>query len=360
MYFHIHAHTDAMKELKALVRPNVQLLARKTVGRLSVPEPSTPPTICLNRTENPFNTPSNRYPAAEAIGQLRLAIANDRRIRPEAVAVTAGTDTPVDTLLRTFCIPQRDNIIVADPTDEDYVRLAILNDIEYRRVRLNDAFDISAFQFSNAVNQRTKAIILCSPNYPTGNLLDREELLRLARRFDGLVIVDERYAGFARATSLVKDIPDYPNLVIVSNMSTAFASAALEVGYIIAQPDIVRYVEAVLQPHALPTPVIDAALNMLTRRRYDVDKWVKWILDEREKVIAALNVLPYCRRVYRSDANFILAEMDGAKSICQELAADNILVEDCSSYTGCADCIGITIGLNVENNALLSRLRQRH
>lgn len=348
-----------MKELKALVRPNVQMLAHRLQEETQPEVTNASPTVRLNATESPFNAPFNRFPSAADEETLRRAVAADLRVRPEAVTVTAGTQTPVDAILRTFCSPQRDNIIVVEPSDENYVRLATLNDVEYRRVRLNNHFDISASTIINAANQRTKAVFLTSPNYPTGNLFSHNELLLLTRRFDGVVIVDERYAAFSRTDSLVKDISTCPNLIIVGNLSSGFAAAALEVGYVVARPDIISFVRAVLPSHAIPTSIARRATELLTRRRYDVDKWVKWVLDEREKVCVSLRMLPFVRRVWPSSANFLLVEMDDAKTIFDQLAAENILVENCSKLPGCNNCLCITIGLNVENSALLSCLRKR-
>lgn len=344
-----------MKDLKNLVRPNILSIARQSaavvtaVGRHDVR---------LDMCESPFNSPLNRYPAVADTERLKAALAHDKKVKQEQVTLSMGDSGALDLLLRTFCIPQRDNIVVTAPSPHSYGDLAAVNDIEIRRVNLSDAFDISADALLRATNQRSKAVFLCSPNYPTGNLLNRQEILQLADRFDGLIIVDESHAAFSRTASMATEMANHPNLVVIGNFSTDFACASLCLSFVVATTEITRYLHAAQTAHTIPTEVLNAATEILTRRRFDVDKWVKWILDERTKVMSAVKVLPFCERLYPSDANFFLMRVKNAAALKAYLAENNIDVADCIGYAGCEECLNFTIGLTHENNALLGALRK--
>ncbi len=343
-----------MKELKALVRPNI-------LAKMSLPEgqnmDSAVLKVRLDKGELPFNAPYNRFSSEEQEALLTAEVARDKRLSPAAVALVAGSYGATDALLRTFCIPQRDNIVMPEPSPSLFSRLAMLNDIECRKVRLEEDFGLSADRLLAVVGQNTKAILLSSPNYPAGNLFSRSEILRLADSFDGLVVVDETYVEFSRAASLACELAAHPNLVITGNLSAAFASAGLELGYVLAGPDVIRYVQLVKPPHSLPVPAIEAACELFGRRRFDVDKWVKWILEERGKVIAAVRQLPLCERVYPTDAHFFMLKVKDAEAVKAHLSGAGVAVADCSAYPGCSGCLNITIGMKPDNNALLSALR---
>ena len=343
-----------MKDLRNLVRPNIQALERLSTNRTD----DVRQRVMLDRCENPFNSPENRYPGTSDEQRLKTAIANDRRIKPEGVTLTMGDSGALDLILRTFCTPQRDNVVIPDPTLPSYATVAAINDVECRRVRLTSQQDISARDLLNAANQHTKAIILCSPNYPTGRLFNRQQILQLAERFEGLVVIDESYADFSRSASMVSELASHQNLVVIRNFSTSFACAGICLSYIMASEGITHFLNAANRHTAIPSHVISEGIEMMTRRRFDVDKWVKWILDERTKVISAISVLPFCKEVFPSDANFFLARVDNAQALKAYLAESGISVADCCKFSGYEDCLNITIGLTADNNALLGALRK--
>jgi len=345
-----------MIDVKTLVRPNIHYLADVATAHRAAT--ATAPVVAMNACESPFNAPWNRYPAPETLATLRQALAADKHVRPEAVLLTAGSFAPIDLFLRTFCSPQRDNIVLADPAPNAYARLCQLNDVECRRVRLDPRFDVDVQGIVSVVGRSTKAILLCSPNYPTGNLLSRQAILDLADRLYVPLLVDETFIDFSAARSLVSEISAHPNLVIVGSLSAAFSAAALDVGYAIAHPEVVSYLEIARPVHPLALPVIEKATELLLRRRYDVDKWVRQIIEEREKVIAAVKILPFCETVFPSTANFFMVRFADAKRIAAYLAEQGIAVADVSACAGCENCLNITIGLNRDNNALISALRK--
>ena len=343
-----------MKTLQSLVRPNIQALARRKKTGSLIKETIT---LHLDKGESPFNAPYNRYPDKTLELEMATAISAMRQLTPEYTALTNGTYQSIDLLIRIFCIPQRDNIIIPEPSSEKTNQIAAINDVECRHIHLDENFDIYAEDVLKLAGPHTKAVILTSPNIPTGNLIAKDEILELANLFQGLIIVDESYIDYARTPSLAKEIPQTPNLIIVGSLSKGFASAALRIGFILAHPEIIHYVSIVTPPHPLPTNSLQEGMNIL-RHHFDVDKWVKWQLEERTKVIAAIKQLPFCQKVYPTDTNFFMLKVTDPQSLQNYLTSQGIKVHDCSSLSGCENCLAITIGLTGDNNTLLGALRR--
>lgn len=345
-----------MKDLKALIRPNIQTLCRQFM------EPNDivfgKHTTLLNACESPFNAPFNRHPLLSEMQGLKRGFANYKQIMSDMVTLSVGQSTALDLILRVFCTPQRDNIIIHEPSPSIYAKVAALNDVECRHCRMNAHFDITADHLLSSINQRSKVIVLCSPNYPTGNSLNRKEIIALAERFDGLVVIDETYVEFSRNESFSKLISRLPNIVVIGNFSAAFALASLQLNYVISSPEIAHYLDFLTSYKEMPQPVSQTAIEMFTRRRFDVDKWVKWILDERSKVMAAVKILPLCKEIYPSASNFFMMRVDNAAHLKKYLSEQQVEVTDCSHYMSCDNCLNITIGLTPQNNALLGALRK--
>ena len=342
-----------MKKMEDLVRPNIFALAQQ----LSDCEEQTLPEaeVRLNANESPFNVPYNRYPSAQE-GRLKEAVSRWRGIRQDCIFVGNGTGEIADLAMRTFCIPRRDNVVAIDPTCAHFVHSAAVNDVEYRRVPLNDDFSLTAASVLNACSDRTKIIFLCSPNNPTGNLLKREEILAVAQGFEGLVVVDEAYIDFCAQKSLLYDLPQARNLIVLQTFSTAFASAGLRLGVAFATPEVVKMLNCAGRPHSVSSLVLEKGLEMVDRR-FDVEKWVKQILDERTKVMNAIRQLPFVEKIFPSETNFLLVRVKDVSRLYDYLLGRGIAVCNCSEERLCSGCLRITIGLPSENNTLLSALR---
>lgn len=341
-----------MKKLEQLIRPNIQAFVAK---RIPSDSPATGINLRLDTNESPFNTPFNRYPTL--LNELKVAISRSRNIRPDCLFPTNGTHEAVDLLLRVFCVPQTDNIISISPTSAIYSNAAAINDIESREVRLSPSFDITAETLLSAADEHTKLIFLCSPNNPTGNLLNRDEILKTADSFSGFVVIDEAYLQFSGTTSIISELNKHPNLIVLNTFSKALASAGIRLGIIYAIPGLIRYLDRISSPYRIGTPTLQEAIAM-THRLYDVDKWTRQILDEREKVMAAFKLLPVCEKVFPSDANFFLAKVKYLERTYQYLLSQGIAVSNCDPQAMCESCLRITIGLTGENNRLLGALRK--
>jgi histidinol-phosphate aminotransferase len=234
---------------------------------------------------------------------------------------------------------------------------ADINDIECRQVLLDDNFQLHADAVLQACDEHTKIIWLCSPNNPTGNSLDRDEMMKVVEGFDGIVIVDEAYIDFAQQLSLRQELPTHPNLIILQTMSKAWGSAAIRLGMAFASKEIIAIYNKVKYPYNVNLLTQQQAMEML-KDPFEVDKTVKIILQERNRLMQAFRELPLCEQIYPTDANFFLARVTDAKRIYDYLVDKGIIVRNRSRIQLCQNCLRITIGTRTENNELLSALRQ--
>lgn len=342
-----------MRTLQELTRPNILALAPHSIITDGHPRPGT---LLLNANENPYGKPFNRYPDING-QQLRLKLSQLKGVAPGQIFLGNGSDEAIDLCFRIFCEPRIDNVVAIDPTCDRYRLAARINDIEYRPVLLGDDYRLDAARLLRACDQHTKIVWLCSPNNPTGNLLKREEIMKVLTGFDGIVAVDEAYADFARQGTFRSELHDHPKLIVIDTLSKAWASAGIRLGMAYAQEAVIDLFERARPPHNISMPTQRQAMEILGRR-FDVDDWVKLLLLERSKMLVAIRQLPICEQVYPSDTNFLLARMTHAQSVCDYLLGKGILVANVSSMPLCRDCLRITIGTKTENAELLSALRQ--
>lgn len=345
-----------MKQILDWVRPAI----KKALSTECNPNDSlveARPKVAMHLNENPFGSPHNRYlnpselRSREIIGQLKGGL------RPQCVSLARGTADAVERLMRTFCVPMRDNIIVVQPTTELYSRVAQVNDIEVRHTTLDDHFRLNVDEVLRTVGQYTKMIFIASPNNPTGTLQRTESIQQLCEQFDGVVIVDEAFSEFSRSESLIKLLPKHSNLVVVDSYSIAYAMASSRISAIFAHPLVIRAVEVLRYDYALDASTA-SDIEMMPRRRFEADKWVKAILEERGRLMSAVAQLPITKKVYPTSTNFFMVKFSNAEKVYKYLLSKGIAVYDCSNISGCEDCLRITVGLSVDNNALVSALRQ--
>jgi len=344
-----------MKDLKTLVRPHLQALATQACSPFPAADGPRQP-IALDHNESPYNGPHNRYPAPRQT-ELREALARVKGLRPECIFTGSGSSEAIDLVFRIFCQPGKDNVAAVAPTCGLYAERAAINDVEYRSVELGPRFRFEAGKLLDTCDARTKVLFLCSPNSPTGQLLDRTEVLKVLERFDGMVVIDEAYGDFSGAKSFRFELPRFGHLIVLQTLSAAWASAGIRLGMAFARPAVVEYFDRVALPCHVGIPTQDCALDIL-RRRFDVDKWVRRLVEERERVMAAFRLLPACREVFPTDSNFFLARMENADRIRSYLLGKGIAAGSCEGMAQCADCLRFTVGSPQENSALLGALRQ--
>jgi histidinol-phosphate aminotransferase len=343
-----------MKPLEQLVRKNIWSLAPYSSARDEYSGKEA--HVFLDANENPYNAPYNRYPDPLQRDVKKL-LERIKGVPAENIFLGNGSDEAIDLPYRIFCEPGRDNVVSIVPTYGMYQVCADINDIECRQVLLDDNFQLHADAVLQACDERTKIIWLCSPNNPTGNSLDRDEIMKVVEGFEGIVIVDEAYIDFAQQLSLRQELPTHPNLIILQTMSKAWGSAAIRLGMAFASKEIIDIYNKVKYPYNVNQLTQQQAMEML-KDPFEIDKYVKTLLQERSRLMMAFRELPICEQIYPTDANFFLTRVTDAKRIYDYLVDKGIIVRNRSRIQLCQNCLRITIGTRTENNELLSALRQ--
>ena len=342
-----------MKTLQELTRKNIWELAPYSCARNEFSGRNA--KVYLDANENPYNGPLNRYPDPLQL-EVKKQLAKVKGVAEDCIFLGNGSDEAIDLMYRCFTEPKVDNVVAMDPTYGMYKVCADINDVEYRTVSLNEDFSLNADNILAACDNHTKVIWLCSPNNPTGNALDRGAIEKILKDFEGLVVVDEAYCDFSSQKPFRTELSKYPNIVVLNTMSKAWGSAGIRLGMAFASKDIIDILNKVKYPYNVNALTQREALELLADP-YEVDKWVRTILLERSRVVDAIKVLPICRKVYPTDANFVLVEVDDARKTYEYLVDRGIIVRNRNSVHLCNGCLRITIGTKTENQELLAALR---
>ena len=345
---------SASASVERLVRPNVLEMEAYSSARNEYAGGRA--TVFLDANESPYNSPINRYPDPLQL-QLKEKVGQYKRVGVRQLFLGNGSDEAIDLVFRVFCRQGVDNVVALEPTYGMYAVCAATNEVEYRRVPLKEDFSFSASAVMEVADANTKAIFLCSPNNPTGNLLPKEEIESLLRQFQGVVVVDEAYIDFAPGASVVPLLDEYPCLVVLSTFSKAWASAGLRLGIAMASEEIIAYFNKVKYPYNINVLTQQRAMEMLERRE-EVDEWVRQALAERCRMETALMALPDCLKVFPSDANFLLVRFKSAAKLYEALVERGIVVRNRSRVAKCEDCLRITIGTPKENDALIGEMKR--
>lgn len=343
-----------MRPVKELTRTNIWQLKPYSCARNEFSGHTA--RVFLDANESPYNKPFNRYPDPLQT-EVKARLAEIKGVKEEQIFLGNGSDEAIDLMYRCFTRPGKDNVVAIEPTYGMYEVCAGINDIEYRRVLLDENFQIKANDLLAACDENTKVIWICSPNNPTGNNLDRDEIVKTINGFDGLVVVDEAYSDFSSARPFRLDLDLYPNLVVLNTFSKAWGCAAIRLGMAYAQKDIINILNKVKYPYNINMLTQKEALEMM-KDPYDVNKRVKMLLLERGRMIEAFKLLSVCKHIYPTDANFILVQMADAQAIYDYLVKNGIIVRNRTNVALCGNCLRITIGTKNENNELLAALRQ--
>lgn len=341
-----------MRTLDELTRPNIRRLKPYSSARDEYKGKTA--SVFLDANENPYNQPYNRYPDPLQ-GEVKQALSAVKGVDPDSVFLGNGSDEAIDLLFRAFCEPGCDNVVAIDPTYGMYEVCAAINNVAYRKVPLDEAFRFRADDMLRKADAQTKLMFLCSPNNPTGNSLDRAEVERLLDAFDGLVVVDEAYIDFSSEPSMLGQLKERPNLVILQTFSKAWGCAGIRLGIACAHPEVIAILNKIKYPYNVNLLTQREALHML-QQPLQVRQWVEVLLKERERLMEAFAELPCCLQVYPTDANFFLARVTDANGIYAHLVEQGIIVRNRSHITLCDNCLRITVGTSEENDALLEAL----
>lgn len=344
-----------MFSLDKLIRNNIKGLSPYSSAR---DEFSGEAKVFLDANENslgsPLNKWYNRYPDPHQV-KLKAAISQVKAVNTDRIFLGNGSDECIDLLYRCFCQPGKDNVIICPPTYGMYQVSAEINDVAIKKATLLDSYQLDLVHLENLVDENTKIIWLCSPNNPTGNCLNREDIEMVLNNFNGLVVVDEAYINFARQRSWVQELQEYPNLVVLQTFSKAWGLAGLRLGMAFASPEIVEVLDRVKPPYNINQVTQELALQALEEVG-QVNDMIRLLVDMRDALAEVLVQLPNVEKVYPSDANFLLVKMKDARGIYNKLLEQGIVVRDRSNVKLCEDCLRITIGTEQENTMLVDAL----
>jgi histidinol-phosphate aminotransferase len=343
-----------MKPLEQLTRPNIWNLAPYSSARNEYAGREA--RVFLDANENPYNQPFNRYPDPLQL-ELKKRLSTVKGVPEDCIFLGNGSDEAIDLPYRCFTRPGIDNVVAMEPTYGMYKVCADINDVEYRPVLLDEHYQITADRLLAACDDNTKIIWICSPNNPTGNSIQREEIIKVINSFEGLVIVDEAYSDFSAERPLRLELQQYPNLIVLNTFSKAWGCAAIRLGMAFAQPAIIDIYNKVKYPYNVNQLTQQQALEAL-KDPYEVDKWVKMLMQERSRMMQNIALLPITQKVYPTDANFFLVKVTDAQKIYNYLVDKGIIVRNRNRVQLCQNCLRITVGNKSENNELLAALRQ--
>ena len=341
-----------MKQLKELVRENIWKLKPYSCAR---DEFKGEAKAYLDANENPFNTLYNRYPDPLQWA-VKEKIADIKYVKPSQIMLGVGSDEPIDLIFRVFCEPKIDNVVAINPTYGMYGVCADINNVEYRQVNLEADFSLNAEKVLAAADKNTKVIFLCSPNNPTGNLLNTTEIEKILKGFDGIVVIDEAYIDFSDKASWISKLNKYPQMVILQTFSKAWGLAAARCGMAFASEEIISFFNKVKYPYNIN--ILTQKLILEKLENIDIkENWVKEILSQRTLMIEELEQLSIVTHIYPTDANFVLVKVDDANLRYKQLVDKGIIVRNRNSVTLCENCLRITIGTAQDNKELLNALR---
>jgi histidinol-phosphate aminotransferase len=339
-------------DINQLLRKNIASLQPYSCAR---DEFKGEASVYLDANENPFNAPFNRYPDPLQ-WEVKNAISTIKQVAVEHIFLGNGSDEPIDLLYRAFCEPRIDNVVAIEPTYGMYKVCANINDVDYRKVMLDEHFEFSAEKMLQATDEHTKLMWICSPNNPTGNSMNHNEILKLLKTFQGIVVLDEAYIDFSQHESYTKHLQQFSNLVILQTFSKAWGSAAIRLGMAFASVEVVQVLNKIKYPYNINILTQKQALNALQQRE-QVEQWVKTLLSERTFLIEQLQKIDLVKHIYPTDANFVLIKVDDANAVYKYLVEKSIIVRNRNTVSLCLGCIRITVGTREENTILIENLR---
>ena len=340
-----------MKRIESLVRPNIRAMVPYSTAR---DEFKGVAEVFMDANESPFDNGYNRYPDPSQ-AKLKRRIAEIKGVDVQNIFVGNGSDEAIDLCFRIFCNPGLDNAIAIAPSYGMYSTCAAVNDVEMREVLLNDDFSLPVERLLDAADNNSKLLFICSPNNPTGNVFPREEVERILQEFDGMVVLDEAYIDFADEPGMLRSLENWPNLIILQTLSKAWGMAGLRAGLAFASNYVMRLFAQVKYPYNINVATLSAVEKLL---KAGVDDRVKLIKEQRAFMEQKLSGMECVWRVFPSQANFLLVQVDNAADLYNYLLGEGIIVRDRSRMPLCDNTLRITIGTPQENVRLLRAIAE--
>lgn len=345
--------------IENLVRENIRKLKPYTSARQSHSE-----GILLDANENSYGSVLkgelfeniNRYPDPYQ-KELRETVGKFYKVNPKNLFFGVGSDEIIDLLIRIFCNPKFDNVIVCEPTYGMYRVASDINDVAVKNVALTQNYDIDEKEIIRNVDSNTKIIFLCSPNNPTSNLLDRKKILELVKQLNVIVVVDEAYIDFSNENGLIDEAVEYENLVVLRTFSKAWGMAGIRCGFCVTSGSIINLLHKIKSPYNLNKLTSNAVLKAVENptKYYEFRNMIitqrKIVYDTLKSYDKILNVLP-------SDSNFISFKVGYPHKVFSYLEQHGIIIRDRSNQFNFNGYLRVTIGTESENNLFLKRLSE--
>ncbi len=346
-----------MFSINNIIRENIKNLTPYSSAR---DEFKGEASVYLDANENAYGSPLdkqyNRYPDPLQY-KVKKRLSEIKGVPPRNIFLGNGSDEAIDILFRSFCIPGVDNVILVPPTYGMYEVSANINDIEARKVLLTEEYQLNLEGIAEAIDGHTKMIFICSPNNPTGNSINRDDIETLLANFNGLIVIDEAYINFSRQKTFIQELTEYANLVVLQTLSKAWGLAGLRVGMAFASEEIIEVMNKVKPPYNINEASQELALKALDNVSL-VNVWIKEILEQRDRLVLNLKHFDFVLDIYPSDANFILVKTTAPKGIYNFLVERGIIVRDRSKIDLCEGSLRITVGTPEENDVLLKTLQE--
>ena len=341
-------------EIKDLIRENIKSLEAYSSARDEFKAMSSE-FVFIDANENPFDTGLNRYPDPQQ-NLVKEALSKLKGISKEQILLGNGSDEVLDLIFRVFCEPREDNVIVLPPTYGMYEVLANINAIELVKIPLVENFQPNVKEIVKVQDAKTKVLFLCSPNNPTANSFDASSIETLIKEFNGIVVIDEAYIDFSIEDSWLGRLGEFPNLIVTQTLSKAYGLAAIRMGICYASKEIISILNKIKPPYNVNQLTQDVALQSLLNQE-KVKNNITAIISERNQLIRDLQNVEIVEKVYSSDANFLLVQVDDANLRYKQLVKLGIIVRNRTTQILCDNCLRFTVGTADENKKLINTLK---
>ena len=339
--------------IKNLVRKNIEDLNPYSSARDEFKKSDN--YIYLDANESSYDNGYNRYPDNKHQELISL-ISKYRNINKDEIVLCNGTDELIDLVIRVFCEPGKDKIITLNPTYGMYEVSAKINNVNNVKIDLDYNFQIDIEKVKSQFDDLTKIIFITSPNNPTGNCFNKDSIIEIIESFNGIVFIDEAYVDYSN-NSLLNKINVYQNLIISQTFSKAMGLAGIRLGVGYSNNTLISYLKKVKPPYNINSLTEKKAIENIASTYLDKSQIKETIL-ERNKLEKSLEDLPFIKKVYPSDSNFLLVKVDNANKVYKHLLKNGIVVRNRSQIKGCEECLRITVGTPNQNNLLINVLKR--
>lgn len=341
--------------IQDLLRENIKSLKPYSSARDEYKDTSDN-MVFLDANENPFNTGINRYPDPQQ-NNVKDILADHKGIAKQNILLGNGSDEVLDLIFRAFCNPSIDNIITLPPTYGMYEVLANVNAIDIIKVNLSENFQPQVDKILGSANKNSKVLFLCSPNNPSGNSFNPIEIERLLKEFKGIVVIDEAYIDFSEQKSWLQRLEEFPNLIVTQTLSKAYGLAGIRLGVCYASQEIISILNKIKPPYNVNSLTQEKAIEQLLKTSV-LEHQIFAIKYQREVLEAEIEKLVFVKKIYPSDANFLLVKVDDANKRYNQLIAKGIVIRNRTTQPLCENCIRITVGTKQENEKLIEVLNK--